>query len=222
MASMTDRLHEAGISNLWPRTDDETGADLLERVRGARRHITMFGLTRNFYARYDVLPLVEARAAAIPVTFFAMDPYCDSRRDRYRLEPVDAALGDPGRYVREVLRPLHAAGERVAPAAADGAGLRVFLYNFPCSFAIEQIDEVCRVMLYGHGRRGTDSPIFVFEAGNPCYDYFRSQIDWIRLLASDPPQQWVDKGLVVRPLEPSDLADRPPPEPAPKDPPTTA
>jgi hypothetical protein len=168
----------------------------------------MFGLTRNFYAWDNVLPLFEAKATAIPVTFFAMDPRCDSRHDRYRLEPLEAAMEDPNRYIREALRPLHAASERIAPAAAEGAGLRIFLYNFPCSFAIEQIDQACRVMLYGHGKRGTDSPIFVFEAGTPYHDYFRSQIEWLRLLATDPPQQWVDKGLVVRPIEPADLTFR--------------
>jgi hypothetical protein len=44
-----------------------------------------------------------------------MDPYCDSRRDRYRLEPVEAAMENPSRYMREVVRPLYAAAERVAP-----------------------------------------------------------------------------------------------------------
>jgi hypothetical protein len=56
--------------------------------------------------------LFEAKAVAIPVTFFFMDPYCDSRRERYRLEPVEAAMENPSRYMREVLRPLHAAAER--------------------------------------------------------------------------------------------------------------
>jgi len=63
---------------------------------------------------------------AIPVTFFVMDPYCDSRRERYRLEPVEAAMENPSRYMREVLRPLYAAAERVAPAATPSAGMRVY------------------------------------------------------------------------------------------------
>jgi hypothetical protein len=94
-----------------------------------------------------------------------MDPYCESRRDRYRLEPVEAAMENPSRYMREVVRPLYAAAERVAPAALPSAGMRVYTYNFPCSFAIEKIDRTCRVMLYGHGKRGTEGPILVFSEG---------------------------------------------------------
>jgi len=30
---------------------------------------------RNFYAKDEILPLFEAKAVAIPVTFFVMDPY---------------------------------------------------------------------------------------------------------------------------------------------------
>ncbi len=61
----------------------------MARVNNAREEITVFGLTRNFYAKDDMLPLFEAKAAEIPVTFSVMDPHCDSRRDRYRIEPVE-------------------------------------------------------------------------------------------------------------------------------------
>ena len=111
-------LARAGITDLWPRSSPETYADLVERVRNAQEEITVFGLARNFYAKDEILPLFESKAVAIPVTFFVMDPYCDSRRERYRLEPVEAAMEDPSRYMREVLRPLYAAAERVAPAAS--------------------------------------------------------------------------------------------------------
>jgi hypothetical protein len=124
-------------------------------------------LARNFYAKDEILPLFESKAVAIPVTFFVMDPYCDSRRERYRLEPVEAAMENPNRYMREVLRPLYAAAERVAPAAPPSAGMRVYTYNFPCSFAIEKVDRTCRVILYGHGKRGTEGPVFVFNEGTP-------------------------------------------------------
>ncbi len=189
------------MSNAWPHTNEQSFADLVRRVEAAQRRITLFGLTRNFYARDQVLPLFEAKARSIPVTVYAMDPACESRRDRYRIEPAAAALADPRRYTSEVLRPLHAASMRVA-------GLRIFLYNFPCSFAMEQIDGHCRVMLYGHGKQGTDGPIFGFDAGTPYYDFFDDQIRWLDTLVAGhahPGEPWAAKGLVVRPLDPADL-----------------
>jgi hypothetical protein len=204
-AADVDHLQRAGVSDMWPRTDEDSFRDLADRIKSAQDHITLFGLTRNFYARDQILPLFESKAVTIPVTFYAMDPVCDSRRDRYRIEPAEAAMEDPRRYVREILRPLHAASERIAPAAAEGAGLRILLYNFPCSFAMEQIDRHCRVMLYGHGKRGTDGPIFVFDEGTPYYEFFEDQVRWLKQLASAPREPWTTKGLVVRPLEPADL-----------------
>jgi hypothetical protein len=199
-------LARAGITDLWPRSSPETYADLVERVRTAHEEITVFGLTRNFYAKDEILPLFESKAAAIPVTFFVMDPYCDSRRERYRLEPVEAAMENPGRYMREVLRPLYAAAQRVAPAATPSAGMRVYTYNFPCSFAIEKVDRTCRVLLYGHGKRGTEGPIFVFKEGTPYWDYFVSQLEWMKRLADDPREPRTTKGLLVRSMEASDLS----------------
>jgi hypothetical protein len=154
----------------------------------------------------DLQPLFEAKAVAIPVTFFVMDPYCDSRREGYRLEPVEAAMENPSRYMREVLRPLYAAAERVAPAAIPSAGMRVYTYNFPCSFAIEKVDRTCRIMLYGHGKRGTEGPILVFNEGTPYWDYSASQLEWMKRLADDPREPWTTKGLLVRSLEDSDLS----------------
>jgi len=199
-------LARAGISNLWPRSNPEVFDDLVRRVRNAQEEITVFGLTRNFYARDEILPLFESKAVEIPVTFFVMDPRCDSRRDRYRLEPIEAAMEDPVRYTREILRPLYAASRRVAPAARSSAGLRIFTFNFPCSFAMEKVDRSCRIMLYGHGKRGTESPLFVFNEGTPYWDNFASQIQWLKRLANDPREPWTTKGLLVRPLEETDLA----------------
>src|SRR4029453_16361679 len=132
-------LARAGITDLWPRSSPETYADLVERVRTAQEEITVFGLARNFYAKDEILPLFEAKAVAIPVTFFVMDPYCDSRRERYRLEPVEAAMENPSRYMREVLRPLYAAAEPVAPAAPPSAGMRVYTYNFPAHSQLRRL-----------------------------------------------------------------------------------
>lgn len=199
------RREQAPISALWPRTNPDVLDDLVSRVRGAHEEVSVFGLSRNFYAKDDMLPLFESKASEIPVTFYVMDPHCDSRRDRYRLEPVEAAMEDPARYKREILRPLYAASQRIATTTSS-AGLRIFTYNFPCSFAIEKIDRSCRVMLYGHGKRGTEGPIFIFDEDTPYWDYFAGQMQWLERLAKDPREPWTSKGLVVRPLVEADLA----------------
>jgi hypothetical protein len=203
-ASEVTRLRDAGISDLWPRTNSDVLDDLVNRVDRAREEITVFGLTRNFYAKDDMLPLFEERANDIPVTFYTMDPNCESRRDRYRLEPVEAAMEDPGRYTREVLRPLFDASKRVVPTTPT-AGMRLYMYNFPCSFAIERIDRSCRIMLYGHGKRGTEGPMFVFNEGTPYWTYFTDQLKWLERLATNSREPWVSKGLVVRELNEDDV-----------------
>jgi len=205
-AADVSHLAKAGISDLWPRSDAQVTDDLVARIKDAAEEISIFGLTRNFYARDEVLPLFESKAVTIPVTFYVMDPRCASRRDRYRLEPIEAAMEDPARYTREILRPLFAAAQRVAPAASPSAGLRLFTYNFPCSFSMEKLDRSCRVMLYGHGKRGTEGPIFVFNEGTPYWDYFTSQLQWLDRLATDAREPWTSKGLVVRPLDGADIA----------------
>jgi transcriptional regulator with XRE-family HTH domain len=132
-------LARAGITDLWPRSSPETYTDLVERVRSAQEEITVFGLARNFYAKDEILPLFEAKAASIPVTFFVMDPYCDSRRERYRLEPVEAAMENPSRYMREVLRPLYAAAERVAPAAPHRRACESTRTTFPAHSRLRRL-----------------------------------------------------------------------------------
>jgi len=118
---------------------------------------------------------------------YTMDPYCASRKDRFRLEPAAAQWGDPDRYVRSVLAPL-----------SEVPGLALYTFNFPCSFAMEEIDDTCRVMLYGHGKRGTDSPIWVFQSGSAQHEYFVSQIRWLEALCKSPDDYWSAKGVVVR------------------------
>lgn len=203
-AHRLNHLEQAGIADLWPRTNPDVLEDLERRVSGAHEEISVFGLSRNFYAKDDMLPLFETKASEIPITFYVMDPHCESRRDRYRLEPVEAAMEDPTRYTREILRPLFAASKRIEPRAPT-AGLRIFTFNFPCSFAIEKIDRICRVMLYGHGKRGTEGPMFVFEEGTPYWTYFADQILWLERLAHNPREPWTSKGLIVRPLQEIDL-----------------
>jgi hypothetical protein len=205
-AAPADQLKEAKISNLWSRTNPAVLDDLMARVNNAREEITVFGLTRNFYAKDDMLPLFETKAADIPVTFYVMDPHCDSRRDRYRIEPVEAAMEDPARYIREILRPLFDASQRIV-TTTPSAGMRIFTFNFPCSFAMEKIDRSCRVMLYGHGKRGTEGPMLVFDEGTPYWTYFTDQLQWLERLAVNPREPWVSKGLIVRALSEADLLD---------------
>ncbi|WP_377273269.1 multiprotein-bridging factor 1 family protein [Peterkaempfera sp. SMS 1(5)a] len=189
--AMLGHLEQAGLVDLFPRTNLESKSDLVSRIRGARERITMFGLTRNFYGSDELLPLFTAKAKEVPIRIFIMDPHCDSRRDRYRLEPAEAAMEDPGRYEREVLRPL-------AEATADG-DLKIYLYNFPCSFAMEQMDDSIRVMLYGHSKRGTDGPILTFDHGTEYHRYFAGQLEWVQRLAdADPvPEPWRSKDVRV-------------------------
>lgn len=201
-------LASAGISDLWPKTTQDSFDHLANGIRSARQEISMFGLTRNFYASDEILPLFEARAIEIPVTFYVMDPNCYSRKDRYRLEPGEAAMEDPARYIREILRPLFEAASRVNRAALPTAGLRLFTYNFPCSFALEKVDQSCRVMLYGHGKRGTEGPIIVFEEGTQYWDYFTGQFAWFNRLAEEPREPWISKNVVIRPLTEGDLVVR--------------
>jgi hypothetical protein len=67
----------------------------------------------------------------------------------------------------------------------------VFQFNFPVSFAIEEIDDVCRVMLYGHGKRSTQGPIITFTDGSSLHRYFVDQIRWLEQLATgDTPEPW--------------------------------
>jgi len=198
-------LARSGITNLWPHSSTETFDDLVARVKAARDRIDVFGLTRNFYARDNVLPVFEERAREIPVTFYVMHPTCGSRVDRYRLEPGEAAMEDPGRYTREILRPLHLGAKRVQSSADTEAGMRIYTYNFPCSFAIERVDQTCRVMLYGHGKRGTEGPMLAFEEGTPYWDYFYDQLQWLARIASDPREPWTSKGIEVVPLTDAEL-----------------
>lgn len=189
--AMLTHLEQAGLADLFPRTGPDSKADLVARLQAATSRITMFGLTRNFYGSDELLPIFQTKARQVPIRIFIMDPHCESRVDRYRLEPAEAAMEDPSRYEREILRPL-------AEATRDG-DLEIYLYNFPCSFAMEQVDDSIRVMLYGHGKRGTEGPIMTWQEGTEYYDYFAGQLAWMQRLAdADPaPEPWRAKGIRV-------------------------
>lgn len=191
------------LAGLFPRTEVYSNQDLVQRLETARSHIVAFGLTRNFYVSDRMYDLFKRKAQQLPVRIYLMDPECSSRQDRYRVEPMEAALEDPVKFKLAMeSKFLGLLAEVNAPGVcAEGAGLEVYYYNFPCSFAIEYIDDVCRVMLYGHGKRGTDGPIFVFRRGNPYFEYFKSQLDWLERLAQAKDPYWISRNLVVRKLE---------------------
>jgi hypothetical protein len=202
-AKWTFQFSDGPLSGLFLETAPPSRVDLADQLENAREKINIFGLTRNFYARDEVRALLINKARQVPIRMYLMDPACPARVERYRIEPVEAAFEDPARVEREILGPLRAL---VAQASAQagrrrGAGLEVYLYNFPCSFAIEEIDDTCRVMLYGHGRRGTEGPIMVFRSGTPYFDYFAKQIRWLEGLASGQiGEPWIAKGVQVRRL----------------------
>lgn len=190
------------LEKLYLRTDPESEQDLLHRIETAKVKFTAFGLTRNFFVSDPCRQIIERRSCEIPIILFLMDPKCDSRKDRYRIEPIEAALEDPNRFTREVIEPFRDLVKRThALRHKVGAGLQIYFYNFPCSFAIEEIDNVCRVMLYGHGKRGTDGPIFIFKARTPYFDYFTSQLRWLEDLAINGVNEpWKSKGIQVWPI----------------------
>lgn len=191
----TDHLRRTGLIDAYPYTSEESEADLIQRISEARQRVNMFGLTRNFYGRDSVLPIFEEKATKIPIQIFVMDPYCESRKDRYRLEPAEASMENPDRYIREILKPLNEVMRRRPK-------LRVYLYNFPCSFAIEEVDDAVRVMLYGHGKRGTQGPIVTFSGETTAHQYFVDQIRWLeRLAGGDSPEPWASKNVRVWPLD---------------------
>jgi len=188
-------------SLVFARTNDESERDLIKRLEGASKRINVFGLTRNFYARDSIRPLLIRKAYEVPVVLYMMEPDCASRADRYRIEPTEAALEDPHRFIREVLGSLQALTTKVpaTEAASTRPGLAVYLYNFPCSFAIEEIDDSYRIMLYGPFKRGTDSPILIFPGGTSISTYFSEQLRLVERLASETAfLPWSERGIVVR------------------------
>lgn len=195
---------ESPIISLFPETNNSSQRDLEVRIEEAEEKITIFGLTRGFFASGKMRRLMIKKSQDVPITFFVMDPDCDSRRHRYRIEPLEASLEDPDRFRREVENPFRELLSNVnfSPAGSSIPGVSLYYYNFPCSFAIEEIDNACRVMPYGHGKRGTEGPILVFRSENPYFEYFSSQLRWLEKLATDHPMpEWENKGISLRRLK---------------------
>ena len=180
----------SGVSPaIFAKTSPESEADLITRLRGAKKRINVFGLTRNYFVSEVIRPILVAKAQEIPVILYLMDPNCDSRRDRYRLEPLEAALQEPERMRDQILSRWDVT-LRQTPSTDSGSnhpGLSVYFFNFPCSFAIEEIDDVYRVMLYGHGKRGTEGPIILFNRDESVGGFLSDQMRWLERLAGPNP-----------------------------------
>jgi hypothetical protein len=190
--------------SILPTRELSSEQDLRNRVKAAKQKIIVFGLTRNYYTTYKMRTLLEEKSRDVPVRLYLMDPSSKSRKDRYRIEPLDAFKEDSSRFEREIAGPFRELLGRTdrSPAGSKLPGLSIYTYNFPCSYAIELIDDVCRVMLYGHGKRGTDSPILIFDKKSPHYDYFASQIEWMEEIASGRiTSEWYDKKIKIKPFE---------------------
>ena len=145
--------------------NSESEQHLLKSLSGAKRRIFVFGLTRNFYADDKIQKILIKKSSEIPIYIFMIDPDCFSKRDRYRLEPSRAAYKNAAYFKEKVettFRKILARCTNINPGSRD-PGICFMYYNFPCSFAMEQIDDEIRVFLYGYGKRGTDSPTFVFS-----------------------------------------------------------
>ena len=185
----------------YPKTNSKSRKDLEFRFKHAKKRINLFGLSRNFFATDDMLHLIRKKSSHIPIILYIMDPDSHSRMDRYRIEPTTATLEEPNRFLRDVAGrycEIYPKTKR-SIAGSTSPGFSIYFFNFPCSFAIEEIDNIYRVMLYGHGKRGTEGPIFIFNDKNPYANYFSSQLRWLEDLATKKRlAPWTKKGIQVK------------------------
>ena len=191
-------------SSIPPARELSPEGDLITLVKSAKDKIIVFGLTRKYYTTYKMRSLLEEKSRDVPIRLYLMDPSSKSRKDRYRIEPFEASKDESSRFEKETagsFRELLSRTDR-SPAGSKLPGLSIYYYNFPCSYAIELIDDVCRILLYGHGKRGMDSPILILDKNSPDYDYFASQIEWMERIASGKiSSEWYDKKIKIEPFE---------------------
>ena len=167
------------LANIFPFTNEDAGKNLIELINNAKNEIILFGLTRNFYATEQMLKLLNKKSQELKIRMYLMNPESPARKFRYDLEPMEAAMEDPDRFKKKVVFQLKELKQTVDKIADPENGLIIKFFDFYPSFAMEFIDNYCRVMLYGHMKRGTESPIFVFKSDNKYYQYFRDQINWM-------------------------------------------
>ena len=189
---------------ILPTQELSSEQDLKNRVKSAKDKIIVFGLTRNYYTTYKMRNLLEEKSRDMPIRLYLMDPSSKSRKDRNRIEPYETTKEDSAQIEKEIegaFRELLKRTDR-SPAGSNLPGLSIYYYNFPCSYAIELIDDVCRIKLYGHGKGRTDSPLLIYNKDNLDYDYFASQIEWMEQIASGKiSSEWYDKKIKIEPFE---------------------
>jgi hypothetical protein len=178
--------------------NSESEKHLLDSLENAKEEIFVFGLTRNFYSDDKIQKILIKKSKEIPIKIIMMDPDGKSKKERYRLEPSRAAYRNSNVYkekVEKVFLKLIRQSKKITISSRD-PGICFCYYDFPCSFAMEKIDNQIRVFLYGYGKRGTDSPTFVFHKGHPSYEYFNSQIDWMKEIGrGEGMPQWDDSNI---------------------------
>jgi len=189
---------------ILPARERSSEQDLRHRVKSAKDRIIVFGLTRKYLTTYKMRNLLEERSRDVPIRFYLMDPSSKSHKDRSRIEPFETTKEDSEQIEKEIgsaFRELLKRTDR-SPAGSNLPGFSIYYYNFPCSYAIELIDDVCRIKLYGHGKGRTGSPILIYSDDSTDYDYFASQIEWIEQIASGKiNSEWYDKKIEIEPFK---------------------
>jgi hypothetical protein len=178
--------------------------DLLNRVESAKEKVILFGSTGKFYVTYKMRTLLEKKSRDVPIRLYLMDPSSKSRKDRSRIEPFEGPKEDSSRFEKEIAGPLRELLSRTdrSPAGSKLPGLSIYYYNFPISYAIEWIDDHCRIRLFGHGKRDTDSPVLSFDKRSEKYEHFTSQIEWMEKIASGRTSyEWKEKKIKIEPFE---------------------
>lgn len=194
------RKHEQSYKNearkicykIFKKTNDEYESFFLNELSNAREEVILFGLGRQFYRRSPVQSLLRKKALEIPIHIFMMNPYSEARRIRYASEPIisdyseGANLHEPENFIEGVLLPLTNLKREVDSLLSEeqhSRGLNIKLHEFSLTFAFEKIDEKVIVMHYGYGKRGSDSPVFVFDRNCQSYSYFEETADWIKSMS---------------------------------------
>lgn len=189
----TTQKHESMRTcyRMFNKTNDEYEAFFIDELSKAQEEILLFGLGRQFYRRQPVQLLLQEKAKKIPINIFLMHPFSAMRKIRYDFEPKvsdfsgGANLHDPQMFVDSVLVPLVKLKNEVDESIKDkngNNGLHIKLHEFNLTFAFEKIDDKFIVMHYGYNKRGSDSPIFVFNKNSHAYSYFFETANWIKIL----------------------------------------
>ena len=156
----------------FENTCKESESHLYELVESATTKITLFGLTRNFYAESKMRSILLEKSKKLPIRVYFLNPFSKFWKERYELEPKTAKFHNKNKFMSVLYQFQHM--EDITKN--HNGGIKVSIYEFQPSFAIEEIDYTMRVMLYGYLKRGTESPIFIISKKDPIYNYFKDQL----------------------------------------------